>query len=164
MAASPFLRSKLPEFVSRGDFGFASGQQPGGGYSRVWFSEMLPPDEVTFDADVYLLTKAKAKVLKAKPEAEPPVVVAPPNGTTEIPSPPVTTGDLSHKPETGGAATAGPPKKTVRISGTIPPEVWNRLGTKLLPKLKAGSDLRIGLDFILGLDTDAAVALQLELR
>ncbi|MBI3303488.1 MAG: hypothetical protein HYZ72_15600 [Deltaproteobacteria bacterium] len=76
----------------------------------------------------------------------------------------MTAGALSPKPETGGAAAVDPTKKTVRISGTIPPEVWNRLGTKLLPKLKAGADLRIGLDFILSLDADAAAALQLELR
>ncbi|MBI3303489.1 MAG: hypothetical protein HYZ72_15605 [Deltaproteobacteria bacterium] len=81
-----YLRRKIPEFVLRSDFGLASGQQAGGGYSRVWFSEMLPAEEVAFDADVHLLTKTKAKALKAK-EAEPPVVVAPPNSTTEIPAP-----------------------------------------------------------------------------
>ena len=40
-----YLRNKLPDFVLRGDFGLASGQQPGGGYLHVWFSEMLPPEE-----------------------------------------------------------------------------------------------------------------------
>jgi hypothetical protein len=37
----------------------------------------------------------------------------------------------------------------VRLSlhGTIPPERWNRLGTKLLPKLRiSGQDLSLGLD------------------
>src|SRR5207245_1886238 len=29
---------------------------------------------------------------------------------------------------------------------SVPPEVWNRLGTKILPKLRSGSDLKIGLD------------------
>lgn len=33
------LRNRIPEFVSRGDFGLASGAQPGGGFSRVWFSD-----------------------------------------------------------------------------------------------------------------------------
>ena len=28
---------------------------------------------------------------------------------------------------------------------SVPPEVWNRLGTKILPKLLSGSDLKIGL-------------------
>src|SRR5712692_11099784 len=161
-----YLRSKLPDFVLRGDFGLASGQQPGGGYARVWFSETLPPEEVAFDADVYLLIKAKAKALKMRPETESVVVVATPSdgaeGTAPISS--VTSEDLFSKPEAGTVATADPGKKTLRITGTIPPEIWNRLGTKLLPKLKAGSELRIGLDFTLGLDTDAAATLQLELK
>ena len=161
-----YLRNKLPDFVLRGDFGLASGQQPGGEYARVWFSEMLPPEEVAFDADVYLLTKAKAKALKMRPETESVVVVATPSdgaeGTAPISS--VTSEDLFSKPEAGTVATTAPGKKTLRITGTIPPEIWNRLGTKLLPKLKAGSELRIGLDFTVGLDTDAAAALQLELK
>jgi hypothetical protein len=50
-----YLRNRLPEFVMRGDMGFASGQKAEGGYSRLWFAEMLPPDEIAFDSDVYLL-------------------------------------------------------------------------------------------------------------
>ena len=60
-----YFRNKIPEFVSRGEFGLASGKQPDGSYSRVWFAELLPPDEVAFDADVYLLTQTKAQALKA---------------------------------------------------------------------------------------------------
>jgi hypothetical protein len=37
--------------------------------------------------------------------------------------------------------------RTIRLSGTLPPEIWNRLGTKILPKLRSGSELRIGIDF-----------------
>jgi hypothetical protein len=161
-----YLRNKLPDFVLRGDFGLASGLQAGGGYTRVWFSEMLPPEEVAFDADVYLLTKAKAKALKMRPETESAVVVATSSDGTEgaAPTSSVTSEDLFFKPEARTIATADSGKKTLQITGTIPPEIWNRLGTKLLPKLKAGSELRLGLDFTLGLDTDAAAALQLELR
>jgi hypothetical protein len=46
--------------------------------------------------------------------------------------------------------TAG--KQQIRIVGTIPPEVWNRLGTKLIPKLKAGVNLKLGLSFALELE------------
>ena len=101
-----------------------------------------------------------------RPEVQSLVVVATPNDGTEgaVPTSSVTLEDLFSKPEAGTVATTDPGKKTLRITGTIPPEIWNRLGTKLLPKLKAGSELRIGLDFTVGLDTDAATALQLELR
>ena len=44
------LRGKIVEFVSRGDFGLASGRKPDGSYERVWFDELVAPDEVAFDA------------------------------------------------------------------------------------------------------------------
>jgi hypothetical protein len=34
---------------------------------------------------------------------------------------------------------------TLRVVGKIPPEVWNRLGTKVLPKLKSGTELQVGI-------------------
>jgi len=46
--------------------------------------------------------------------------------------------------------------RTIRLSGTLPPEVWNQLGTKVLPKLRSGSELRIGIDFSVTFPTDFA--------
>jgi hypothetical protein len=49
--------------------------------------------------------------------------------------------------------------------GTIPPEIWNRLGTKILPKLRSsGSELAIGLEFTVTVSADAAGGLAAELR
>src|SRR5947209_1634840 len=48
------LRNKIVEFVTRGDFGLASGKKADGAYERMWFQEMLAPAEVAFDADVFL--------------------------------------------------------------------------------------------------------------
>jgi hypothetical protein len=48
--------------------------------------------------------------------------------------------------------------------GTVPPEVWNRLGTKILPKLRSGSELRIGLEFAVTVKAENAGALAAELR
>src|SRR6266852_5896508 len=31
----------------------------------------------------------------------------------------------------------------VRLSGEVPPEQWNRIGTKLIPKLRSASNLRV---------------------
>ena len=59
------LKSKIVEFVSRGDFGLASGRKPDGSYERVWFEELVAPDEVAFDAGVFLLRKDSAKALKS---------------------------------------------------------------------------------------------------
>ena len=52
----------------------------------------------------------------------------------------------------------------LRLVGTVPPEVWNRLGTKILPKLRAGSDLRIGLEFTVSVRADSAGNLATELQ
>ena len=46
------LRKKISEFVSRGDFGLASGQKPDGTFERVWFEKPVNVDEVAFDAKV----------------------------------------------------------------------------------------------------------------
>lgn len=54
--------------------------------------------------------------------------------------------------------------KTLRLVGTVQPEVWNRLGMKILPKLRAGSDLRIGLEFMLTVKADTAGSLAAELK
>ncbi|NGZ60735.1 MAG: AAA family ATPase [Nitrospira sp. LK265] len=147
-----YLRRSIPEFVMRGDFGLASGQQPGGTYTRLWFEEMLPADEVAFDADVYLVLRSKGKALKAK--AQPTDVIQPLPAEPETETP---------KPETPPPMPPGA-KRTLHITGSIPAEVWNRLGTKLLPKLRSGSDLRLGLDFTVDLDADQVALFQTELR
>ena len=71
-----YLRSRLNEFVQKGDFGFASGQKPEGGYSRVWFKpDSLPAEEIAFDSDVYLLLPNVAQAYKDSKSAT--LVVAP---------------------------------------------------------------------------------------
>ena len=151
------MRRLIPEFVTRGEFGLASGGDPATGFTRVWFSEPLSADEIAFDSDVYLLTKSRAQALKASSE---------PTDTS------TTTGVPTHS--TGDPIEAVPPdseptedtgqgeqKRTVQITGSIPPEVWNRIGTKLIPKLRSGANLRVGVEFAVELDSkDAAHFLQ----
>ncbi len=147
-----YLRNRIPEFVSHGDFGLGSGKHSDGSYARLWFNETLPADEVAFDADVYLVLKGKARELKARPEtltsAEPPPVAP----SVEVVPPPSAT------------PPPGVEKVTLRITGAIPPELWNRLGTKLIPKLRSGSALRLGLEFSIEVDASAARALESDLR
>ncbi len=151
------LRSKIVEFVTRGDFGLASGKKVDGTYERIWFQEMIAPDEVAFDPGVFLLRKGAAEALRAgkpailtpSPEPEPGPVSQP------IPEP---------GPTAGPAPEPATSTRTLRVAGAVPPEVWNRLGTKILPKLRSGSELRIGLEFSVTLSADAAPALANELR
>ena len=77
-----YIRNRLPEFVMRGDFGYASGLKPEGGYSRVWFNELLPPEEISFDSDVYLLVGKTANELK-KSNGRLAVVEPPATGATD---------------------------------------------------------------------------------
>jgi hypothetical protein len=134
------LRGKIVEFVLRGDFGLASGQKPAGGYEHVLFNEFTDPADVTFESGVFLLLKAKAKTVKATPEPVPGGV--PETGPTPEPVPTPEPG-----PETEPGSAPGAAKRTFHISGDVPPEIWNRLGTKVLPKLRSGSDLKIGIEF-----------------
>ena len=147
------LKAKIVEFVSRGDFGLASSRNLDGSYERVWFEELVAPDEVSFDAGVFLLKKDSARALKVEPS--PKLVPQPRPGSITSPQPPV---------DPGPGATGGASTKTLRLIGSVPPEIWNRLGTKILPKLRAGSDLTIGLNFSVTVNADTAQSLGSELR
>jgi len=151
------LRGKIVEFVARGDFGLASGQKADGTYERVWFQEPVTTDEVAFESGVFLLTKAKAQALKAG-------VPTPAPGPEPQPGPPVPGPGRGPEPEPGPGPTPGVQTKTIRLVGAVPPEVWNRLGTKVLPKLRSGSDLRVGVDFSVTVKSDIAANLTSDLR
>jgi hypothetical protein len=106
---------------------------------------------------VFLLQKDLAKALKSGASPEPGPGPSPQLGPkpTTAPEPNLEQG-LEPAPDA--------PTKTLRLVGTVPPEVWNRLGTKILPKLRSGSDLRIGLEFTVTVKADTAVSLAAELR
>jgi hypothetical protein len=147
------LKTKLVEFVGRGDFGLASGPKPEGGYERLWYSEPVPADEVAFESGVVLLKKAKAEELHKKPVPPPPDDTVPPQPSPDdiVPPPP--------------DDKVPPPKaRTIKLSGFIPAELWNRLGTRVLPKLKTGKDLKIGIEFSVTVEAANANDLQVELK
>jgi hypothetical protein len=48
--------------------------------------------------------------------------------------------------------------------GIVPPEIWNRLGTRILPKLRSGSDLKVGVDFSVAVNADSAQNVVAELQ
>ncbi len=152
------LRGKIVEFVTRGDFGLASGQKPDGGYERVLFNEFIDSAEIAFEPGVFLLLKARAKALKATPG---PITVG--GGPEPIPVP-GTEPTSGAGPEPGPEPTPGVSQKTFHISGNVPPEIWNRLGTKVLPKLRSGSDLKIGIVFSVTVEGQLARTFENDLR
>ena len=153
------LRSKLVDFVSCGDFGLASGQRPDGTYARVWYAEALAPEEVAFEAEVFLLTPAQAQRLTR--QAEPVVTPGPPAAPGLQP---VSWPDSGPQPQPAPPSTPRPHAHSLRLVGTIPPEVWNRLGTKILPKLRAGADLQVSVALSVSLTPELAPGLAAELH
>ena len=132
------LRRQIAAFVSNGDFGFASGRRDDGGFERVWHADLLPPEEVAFEADVFLLTRAKAEAMKS-PVPPPPV-----------PPEPVTIPEPDPPPAPTAADT------TLRLAGTVPSEVWNRIGIKLLPKLRSAKDFNARIEIEVTVDSQTA--------
>ncbi len=160
------LCRKIVEFVGKGDFGLGSGRGADGRFARVSFRETVVPEDVMFETDVYLLTRALAEQLKAptapdteKPAAGEEVSDDPVVGSTGPgPGP-----DVAIDPQPP-VPPAPPARKSLRIHGDIPPEIWNRLGTKLLPKLRSGHDLKVGVTFELTADGAGADPLLADLR
>lgn len=154
------LQEKIVEFVRNGDFGLASGPIAGGGYERVYFQEGINPEDVAFESGVLLLKKQTAAALKVAPtgsETGHPSVIEPPGpqpggGTTE---PPV-------RPPPEPPTT--PSLIRLRVSGTVPAEQWNRMGTKILPKLRSGKDLKIEVAFSIDLESKAVADMRTDLR
>jgi len=155
------LCAKIVEFVGRGDFGLASGPKAGGGYERLWYAEPISPEEVAFDSGVALVKKATAEALRAQPtpEADPQPAV---EGTPAGPGGIATETAATTEPEPSGATT--PSTQTLRLVGSIPPELWNRLGTKVLPKLRSGAELQVGVEVTVTVDASAAVLLKTDLE
>jgi hypothetical protein len=156
------LRKKIVQFVSSGEFGLAYGQKPDGTYQRLWFNETVAPEEVSFDADVFLLQKERAKELKSA--VKPSTGLAVPHGER-----PEEYGAHIEEPKVGGGeegVTVEPSaaKRLLRISGHVPPELWNRLGNRLLPKLRINQSLKVKVDFSLEIAAEEADRLQRELR
>ena len=150
------LRRKIVEFVEGGSFGLASGTGDDGGYERLWFAEPVGAEEVAFEASVFLLTKKKAETLRKAPEESRPHPEPSPEPYPEA----------TPRPEPGPTAESDSRSNTVtlRLTGTIPPEIWNRLGTKVLPKLRSGHGLSVGIELSVNVDAARAAAMEAELR
>ena len=149
------LRRQTVEFVSKGDFGLASGAKNDGTYGRLWYAEPIRPEEVAFESSVFLLTKAKAEELKTTPRGPAQPQPEPPPDPGPEPEP---------EPEPVAEPTPDALKTTLRLSGTVPPEVWNRLGIKVLPKLRSGDDLSVGIDFSVSVVSEFARNMEADLQ
>jgi hypothetical protein len=149
------LKAKIVEFVSKGDFGLASGARSDGTFERDWFEELVSPDEVNFDANVFLLSKSKAKALRSR-SAEQTFVENVRKPEEKQP----TESEQRPEPKQEPASQS----VTLNLRGSIPPEIWNRLGTKLIPKLRSGSELTAQVNFSVAIDGKAVANFESDLR
>ena len=159
------LRKKVVEFVEKGDFGLGSEELPGGGYQRLWFQERVGPDEIGFEPNLFLIAKAKAQALKGRPVDQPKSDTR--VATKEQPETSTTTSvDVGREQsQTGETVVKETPSScTFRLRGEIPSEIWNRLGTKLLTKLRTGEDLKIEVEFGLTVKPERATTFEVEIR
>ncbi len=114
---------------------------------------------MSFDPDVYLVKKDRAAALKAGPlEAV--------NENGGEPAMPTTLG--SDEAETGFSPRETSAKEsrtnTLLLTGSIPPESWNKVGTRLIPKLRAGNKLTVGVTFSVEIGETEATYLLRELE
>ena len=150
------LRQKIVEFVESGSFGLASGNTPDGRYERIWYAEPVGIEEVAFDRSVFLLTRTRSDELRT-------LAVREPTPPPIVPSPPPTDQD----PDTGKQSGSGTPSIAapvrLRVSGSVPPELWNRLGTKVIPRLRSGDGLATTVEFTVEVAHTAADGLEADL-
>jgi hypothetical protein len=149
----PLLRTRIAEYVTKGEFGLASGAEPDGKYRRIWFREDVGSAEIAFEADVYLLTKSLAEKLKSTE-----ITPVPPSGPEPAP-PEKPASPETPRPDGGGAGSHA----IISVAGSIPPEQWNRLGTRLLPKMRAAGTVTATIRLEIKLDQTRAAALSTEI-
>ena len=156
------LRHKIVEFVRTGSFGLGSGPNDDGGYERLWYAEEMPSEEVAFDKAVFLVKREKVEALRAPrddkgppvPAPEPTPGAGPPPGTEPVPTP------AGGTPATTSTASSA----SVQMRGSVPSESWNRLGTKVISKLRSGTDLRIEVQCSVKVSATAAANLESEIK
>ena len=165
------LRAKIAEFVQTGDFGLASGATAAGSYAWIWLAETIPTADIAFDNDVYLLTKAKAAELTSSPTATATAAVPQPvpTNTPALAPPPAPTPPpvAMREPEPPAPPLLSVPagqKVKLSITGNIPREAWNRVGSGLITKLHHSAEVNANVELSAIIGAEQAPNLTHELR
>jgi len=156
------LREKVPDLVARGEVGFSTGQQPDGGFSRLWWNERVPPEEIDFGFDSFVVRKERAKALSQRATA----VAAAPSQTPLAITPELSEFKLV-SPDDGTRTVVEPraPRTLlVRVSGSLTPEIWNRFGQKIVPKLRSAQNVQARVELTAEVSADAVATFESDLR
>ena len=153
------LRQKIIEFVENGDFGLASGETSQGQFDRAWYREPLPADEISFDSNTFLITKARVEQIRSRPEERREPQPQPGEPQTPEPGPTPAPATPAEQP-----TLPIPQKATLRLRGTVPLESWNMVGIRILPKLRSGEGLNLAVDLSVQVDSNMLHALEADVR
>jgi len=112
------------------------------------------------DPGVYLVKKDRTAALKAGA----PQAVKEDGGAPQVP--PIVAGDGGLGVEATAEEHAGEEVRAtiLVLSGSIPPESWNKVGTRLIPKLRSGNQLSVGVTFSVQVDGAQMTYLRRELE
>ena len=150
------LRTKIPEFVRKREFGLASMVKDDGRYGRLWYGDLVAGEEVAFENDVFLLTRKKAEAAR-KQEKKPPPTPADDFGK-EDPDPDPPDPDDLHPPTPARTTT-------LHLTGSVPPESWNRLGASIITRMRAGGKpMQAAIDLSVTMPSNDAETLERDLR
>jgi hypothetical protein len=71
----------------------------------------------------------------------------------------------SGQPTTVDGGVAAVPAKTIlRVKGAVPPELWNRFGSKIIPKLRSANQLEARVELRIEIETSASASLEAEIQ
>jgi len=131
------LRNKICDFVLRGEAGLKSAPNADGSGYRLWFKEDIDPSEIMFESEVCLIMASRIdpyiaiKKQRLRPEEK-----------NTLPEQDI---------QGPGAGTATPQDQTasqqdqlrmetIKLSGELPYELWNKFSRSALVKLNANGD------------------------
>jgi len=139
------LKRKILDFVYKGDAGLLSTSNADGSGYHLWFKEDIDPSEIMFVSEVSLVMAKKVDLYKPKDEPGP---QTDPNGGVMPPEPEGDgqgSGTDSDTDSTYGQGQHDPQPElhrieTIKLSGELPYELWNKFSRSVLTKLNASSN------------------------
>ena len=60
--------------------------------------------------------------------------------------------------------TVATKRTLLRVKGLIPPELWNRFGSKIIPKLRSAEQLRAGVELTVEVEASALASLEMDIQ
>ena len=139
------LKSKIHDFVYKGDAGLISRSNADSSGFHLWFKEDLDPSEIMFVSEVCLVMASKVYLYKPKEEPFPQ-----PDFGNGIKAPELDEDGIRIGTSNGKGSVTGqeesdfqheqPCIEIIKLNGELPYELWNKFSRSILTKLNASSN------------------------